>query len=571
MAERAPEPMPERVPEPVSERSRATVAEPVPTPAAAAPDLPPDGFSRARRLFRRGLALVVLVAIGSLWVQIDGLAGSRGIQPAAESQAAFEASPFGGDWRWRPTLLWFDGSDAMLHGLCAAGVLLALLMLCDVAPALCALLLWAVYLSLCWACGVFLQFQWDSLLVETLLLAALWLPWRLRRERRTAPDEPVRVGRWLLGFLLFRFMFESGVVKLTYGDPTWRDLSAMTFHHMTQPLPHVLGWFAHHLPRWVHQVSTAGTLVIELLLPWCLLAPRRLRHAAALSFVLLQLLIGASGNYGFFGLLTSLLCLPQLDDRLLRWRRPAAATPGASPGAAVDATPGGAPAASWGVRVQRAVAAVCAVPILLLGGRQLVDSCQPPDSLYGMRAVQLTREQVQAGVLATLRDDGLRPALELLALRAEPFLSVNAYGLFRVMTTTRPGMRVQLSADGQTWVDCDFRWQVDRLDEAPGFVQPHMPRLDWQLWFEALRWEPQALSRRVVSASPWFLRFMQRLLDAEPAVLGLLARDPLDGRPPQAVRACVVEHAFSTPAEREASGAWWVEQPLMPAWITWER
>ena len=500
-------------------------------------------FTRARRLFRRGLALCSLLAILSLWVQIDGLAGSRGLLPAARAQEAFEASAWGDDWRWRPTLLWLDASDGMLHGLCAAGAALALLMALDLAPALCALLLWAVYLSLCWACGVFLNFQWDTLLLETLLVAAVWLPWRLGRERRDAPDPPCALGRWLVAWIVFRLLFESGVVKLTSGDPTWRDLSAMTFHYMTQPLPHGASWWVHHLPRWVHQGAVLGTFAAELVAPFLVLAwgrGRHLRHAGAAAIVGLQLGIGATGNYGFFGLLTIVLCLPLLDDRLLRVRPSVPARLPAPRRVAAGA--------------QRVAAGALAVPIVALSALQLHD-------LWGAPGLRLDRRQVDQGVVATFREDGWLPALRLAELRAQPFLSVNAYGLFRVMTTERPGVRVQGSLDGETWVDYPFRWQVDALDERPGWAQPHMPRLDWQLWFESLRRQPYR-------TTPWFGNLLRRLLDAEPAVLGLLAEDPFDGRKPRAVRATLVDHRFTTPEEHAADGAWWVETPLYPIWIT---
>ena len=56
-------------------------------------------------------------------------------------------------------------------------------------------------------------------------------------------------GIWLLRWLLFRFMFLSGLVKLLSGDPTWANLSALFYHFQTQPLPTPLAWYAHHLPR----------------------------------------------------------------------------------------------------------------------------------------------------------------------------------------------------------------------------------------------------------------------------------------------------------------------------------
>jgi hypothetical protein len=41
----------------------------------------------------------------------------------------------------------------------------------------------------------------------------------------------------------------------------------------------------------------------------------------------------------------------------------------------------------------------------------------------------------------------------------EPFRVVNGYGLFRVMTKTRPEIIIEGSADGTEWLPYEFRWK----------------------------------------------------------------------------------------------------------------
>ncbi|HYO59003.1 lipase maturation factor family protein [Archangium sp.] len=101
--------------------------------------------------------------------------------------------------------------------------------------------------------------------------------------------------------------------KLASGDPTWRDFTALQYHYWTQPLPNPLSWFAQLLPAGLQRASTGGTLVIELVFPFLLFGPRRVRLAAAAMLAALQLAILATGNYGFFNLLTLVLCLSALD------------------------------------------------------------------------------------------------------------------------------------------------------------------------------------------------------------------------------------------------------------------
>lgn len=116
---------------------------------------------------------------------------------------------------------------------------------------------------------------------------------------------------------MFRFFFLGGMVKILSADPGWDSLTALAFHFETQPLPTVAAWYAHHLPRPVLMSMTAATLIIELVLPFLVFAPRRLRMLAAWSFIVLQGMILLTGNYNFFNLLALALCLFLFDDAAL--------------------------------------------------------------------------------------------------------------------------------------------------------------------------------------------------------------------------------------------------------------
>jgi hypothetical protein len=113
-------------------------------------------------------------------------------------------------------------------------------------------------------------------------------------------------------------MFSSGLVKLMSGDPTWRNLTALKFHYESQPLPTWIGWYAHQLPGRVQQFSTLLMFIVELVLPFLIFSPRRLRLIPFFAFVVLQLLIFLTGNYCFFNLLTIALCVVLLDDIAVR-------------------------------------------------------------------------------------------------------------------------------------------------------------------------------------------------------------------------------------------------------------
>ena len=66
---------------------------------------------------------------------------------------------------------------------------------------------------------------------------------------------------------------------------------------------------------------------------------------------------------------------------------------------------------------------------------------------------------------------------------------VSSYGLFRSMTGVggRPEVIIEgsMSQNGP-WKEYDFMCKPGNLTQAPRFILPHQPRLDWQMWFAAL-------------------------------------------------------------------------------------
>jgi predicted DCC family thiol-disulfide oxidoreductase YuxK len=480
--------------------------------------LGPPEFFIARRALILCLAITYLIAFGSLWVQIGGLVGEDGILPAAPFLEAVRAQTGAGRYWTLPTIAWWTGaSEAALEGICAAGVAVALALAAGLAPPASLLVLWALYLSLMTVCRVFLRFQWDILLLEAGLLAIFLAPLRWRFDaRRERP--PSRVALFLARFLLFRLMLGSGIVKLASGDPVWWDLSALTVHYETQPLPTWTSWYVHQLPAWFHVASCAGMFAVELAVPFLILGPRRPRILAFWALVGLQATIAATGNYNFFNLLSAALCLPLLDDAswpgFIRRRfggrdGGGGGEEGAAPPRAARRCPlwAGVPVAAAAVIVGASVQAARAGWVRLQGG--------PVAALYGV---------------------------------ISPFHSLNPYGLFADMTTERPEIVVEGSDDGTTWKPYEFRWKPGDPTRRPGFVQPHQPRLDWQMWFAAL-----STCRR----TPWFVEFLGRLLQGSPEVLALLDHNPFPDRPPRQVRALLYEYRFTDLATRRATGAWW--------------
>ncbi len=145
-------------------------------------------------------------------------------------------------------------------------------------------------------------------------------------------------------------------------------------------------------------------------------------------------------------------------------------------------------------------------------------------------------------------------------LNIRQFCFVNSYGLFRQMTETRPEILIEGSTDGANWKPYEFRWKPGDLSQAPRICAPYQPRLDWQMWFEALRLEQVDQITGTVdprNMDRWFQSFVMQLLKGEPEVVGLLAGNPFPDGPPLFVRVSLWQYRFTDAVQRSQSGDWW--------------
>ena len=264
-------------------------------------------YFRSRRWFLRSLGGIYLIAFVSLWTQVDGLIGENGVSPVAQFLPAARDQIGANAPFILPTLCWLNPSNAFLHFLCGGGAILSLLLIAGLVPVIALVLLFVFYLSLTIAGQTFLSFQWDILLLEIGFLAIFFAPLRWRMSAtRDAPVSPV--AHFLLKLLLFKLMLMSGVVKLTSGDACWWNLTALDYHYWTQPLPTAIGWWSDQHPEWFKKFSVAFCLIVEIIVPFFIWAPRRLRLIAT------ALLIFSAARHRRDG---KLLLLQSAHDRAL--------------------------------------------------------------------------------------------------------------------------------------------------------------------------------------------------------------------------------------------------------------
>jgi predicted DCC family thiol-disulfide oxidoreductase YuxK len=455
----------------------------------------PPRYTLVSFLFLRLFGLVTLCAFVSFAVQAQGLIGSHGILPLHELADAL-AARFGPErFVLMPMVFWLNDSDLAISAVCWAGVGLSLLLVLNLLPRLSLVLIYALYLSLLYAGQTFMTFQWDTFLLETAVVALLM---SLRPT----------TGVWLSRWLLFRFMFMSGVVKLISGDPNWWNLSALSYHFLTQPLPTPLAYNAAQLPASALKAATGGMFFVELILPFLIFCPRRLRFASAFGILTLQSCILATGNYNWFNLQTMLLCLTLFDDAALR-------------------------------RI---------LPARLLGLVEARKEGQAPRRVVTILVKAVAVLMVFLSLVQMDERFGGSPPGPALAVDDlfEPFHIVSPYGLFSVMTTTRNEIIVEGSDDGVQWREYEFRYKPGELMRRPPWNIAHQPRLDWQMWFAALD-----DAQRV----PWFSGFLERLLEDEPSVMALLERNPFPDKPPTYVRAELYDYTYA--GNDDHAGRWW--------------
>jgi hypothetical protein len=453
----------------------------------------------SRFVIERALAAVYLIAFAAARNQFPALLGERGLLPAARLLSATT-------FRQRPTLFHFRYSDRLLVGVAWAGIVLAGAMLAGLpqaGPAWVSMLgwlaLWALYMSIVNVGQTFYGFGWESILLEAGFLAIFLGP--------AASPPPVLV-LWLLRWLLFRVELGAGLIKLR-GDPCWRDLTCLYYHHETQPMPNPLSWYFHHLPKALHRLEVAGNHVIQLIVPFGLFAPQPIAGVAALVMLVHQGWLVLSGNFSWLNVLAMTLAVAAIDDGQLRRVLP------------VDPPPSLAPLPGWHLALVLAVTALVAVL-----------------SYWPIRNM-ISRRQLMNASFNSLH-------------------LVSTYGAFGRITRERyeiilEGTDEPEVAASTVWREYEFKAKPGDPKRRPRQVAPYHLRLDWLMWFAAM-------SRPY--AHPWLLALVAKLLTNDAPTVRLLRLNPFPDGPPTFIRARLFQYRFATPAERRETGAWWVRTYL---------
>jgi hypothetical protein len=462
-------------------------------------------YSLVARLFLRCLALIYFSAFLSISVQIEGLAGTQGILPFTDFLSQY-SSDAGISRYWKlPTLFWLDAGNLSLITAAYAGCVFSLFLFFNLLPRTSLAVLLLLYISLYHAGQLFMNFQWDYLLMEAGFLA-LFLTSRSR------------VIIWMFRWLLFRFRFLSGASKLISGDPSWANLTAVIYYFEVQPLPNWISWYAHQLPGWLLTIGAGITLFVELVIPFMMFLPRRYRFVAAWVTIALQVLIMVTSNHNWFNMLTIALCLFLFDDKAV-YR--------ALPSRLVD----------WLLQKPLPVSSPGLIYRYGFGGISIV---------LVFVSVVLAYEMFARSKVSGITQEIVNVI--------RPFHIVNNYHVFPTMKTDRIELEITGSIDGEEWRTYHFKYKPGKPDSYPEIVIPHQPRLDWLAWFVTIH--PMFV--------PWYEQFLQALMENQPDVVKLLEKNPFPDSPPNYLRVDAYRYSFTDWDTRKETGRWWDVEYLGP-------
>jgi len=455
-----------------------------------------DNYWLTRLVLQRGLAFVYLIAFIAVIHQFKPLLGEHGLLPVPEFVKQVRFIDSPSIFFWFPTNFAFD-----LFGW--IGVALSLFALSGFSEKFGNFIsagtwgaLWLIYLSFVNVGQTFYAFGWETLLLEAGFLAIF-----LGSERTTPSFLVILLFNWLL----FRLMFGAGLIKIR-GDACWRDLTCLQYHYETQPMPNALSWYFHWLPGWIHKTGVLFNHFAELVVPFAYFAPFQISAVAGLITIFFHSWLFVSGNFSFLGLLTMVLALSTISDSWLKHVIP------------------------------------IHPPELIKPGR-----------LYLSATICLT---ILVAGLSFFTVSNMISPNQLMNASFEPLHLVNTYGAFGSITRPRYEVIVEgtdepVLTDATRWREYEFIGKPGDVNHTPPQIAPYHLRLDWLMWFAALS---------TPSQHPWFISFLEKLLEGDKAVLGLLRFNPFPDKPPKYVRALLYEYHFTTPEERSRTGAIWNRQ-----------
>jgi hypothetical protein len=249
-----------------------------------------------------------------------------------------------------------------------------------------------------------------------------------------------------------------------------------------------------------------GNFAVQLVVPWGLFFPQPIAGISGALMILTQMWLFISGNYSWLNVLTMLLAVSSFTNAQLH-----AVVRVQIPG--VLASPA---AYEWVIVVFTAVV--------------IVLSYWPVHNMLSRR--------------------------QLMNTSFNPYHLVNTYGAFGSVTKVRyeiviEGTEAEEVGEQTAWREYEFKAKPGNPKRRPPQIAPYHLRLDWLMWFAAMSPVYNYIEH------PWFIIFIQKLLENDRSTLKLLAGNPFP-HGPRIIRARLYRYRFATAKERRETGQWWV-------------
>jgi hypothetical protein len=351
---------------------------------------------------------------------------------------------------------------------------------------------------------------------------------------------------------VFRIMLGAGLIKLR-GDACWTELTCLDYHFETQPIPNPLSPLFHDLPHGVLAFGVGFNHAVELIAPFFVFGPRRLRLIAGLLMLGFQGVLILSGNLAFLNWLTVVPILACFDDdailrvlprRLREWVR---------------------------ARLPAAIARDNLWLSIAIGVSIIPLAIWPPVFfvlVLGATGLAIAKRvdwhQLVIGVFAALVIVKSWPVLDNLTGKRQAMnrsfdalALVNTYGAFGSVGDKRYEIVIEgtLSDDPDTgeWRAYELPCKPGDVTRRPCILGPYHRRLDWLIWFSAMYEAPR---------DPWIVHLAWKLLDGDKTIRELMI-DPFDGTPPKWVRI----RRFLYHLQPYSADTWWTRELVDDAWL----
>ncbi|HYX52579.1 MAG TPA: lipase maturation factor family protein [Candidatus Limnocylindrales bacterium] len=458
-----------------------------------------------RLLLQRAFAAIYLIAFIVVLRQFKPLLGKNGLLPVP---AFLERAT----WRDAPSLFHWRYSDRLLTCVGWIGLVLsaaAVAGLTDVLPYWAGLIvwlaLWFLYLSIVNVGQKFYGFGWESMLLEAGFFIAFLGPARMQ-----APAIPMLILRWML----FRTELGAGLIKLRH-DPCWRELTCLYYHYETQPIPNPLSWLFHRQPKVMHRFGVIFSHFVQVIVPFGLLAPQPIASIAGGFTMFHQFLLIVSGNYSWLNWLTFALGFSALNDSVFRWVLPVFTPALLAPPLYVD------------------------IILYALAAGTVWLSIKPTANLFSRN--------------------------QMMNYSYNRYHLVNTYGAFGSVTRERYEVVIESTdapfiTEQTQWREYEFKAKPGDLRRMPAQYAPYHLRLDWMMWFLPFSVTVYTGGLYVPGFELWFLNFIRKLLEDDPATLRLLSKTPFSGKQPTFIRALFYHYRYTDPRQLRETGAWWTRE-----------